>query len=394
MAKNNTIIKPALISWARKRLGMTEPDFAWAMKVAPDTVAAWERGNIALTMNQAKKLAALSLLPLGVFFLDSPPSLEPELPDFRTLHPDTLPEGSAELQATIIAMQEKQAWYKAYMLENKLPAPAFVGSLKPQSDIAAAAKHIRKALQLRDDSSATTQNWEEHFSLLLQKTEDAGILVCRNAVVGNNTHRRLDVEEFRGFVLIDEYAPLLFINGNDSKNAQVFTLIHELVHVFLGNSALTDSEMMDAGANPIEQFCNQVAAEFLLPEKQFVKEWKELRANNMEENMLSLSKEFKVSKLVVIKRCQDLRLLPNEQTKELWKKAVDEINAYKNRPKAGGGNFFATLKYRVGVTFAQTVIAETAARRTPFTEAFYLLNVKNIEGLQKLSETLGTCTPG
>lgn len=390
MTKNNTIINHDLISWARNRLGMSKVDFASRMNVSSEIVDNWEFGKLPITMSQAKKLASLSLLPLGMFFLDSIPDTDLHLPDFRSVNSANITDASPELQATIVAMQSKQNWYRSYMQDHKLPALSFIRTLTKKNTIVQAAGHIRSILKITENSVEHISKWEEYYNFLIQKIEEAGIIVIRNGVVGNNTHRRLDIDEFRGFVLLDDYAPLIFINGNDSKNAQIFTLVHELVHVFLGNSGITAAEMFSGGANPVEQYCNKVAAEFLVPEALLNAEWKAVAGNDVSETIFRFSKEFKVSKLVIIKRCRDLQLIPNAQAKELWQKELNEIRAYKERQKtAGGGNFFASLKYKVGEVFAQAVIAETAARNIPYTEAFYLLNVKNIDALRKLSERVG-----
>ncbi|HMM61712.1 MAG TPA: ImmA/IrrE family metallo-endopeptidase, partial [Candidatus Rifleibacterium sp.] len=84
-------------------------------------------------------------------------------------------------------------------------------------------------------------NWESFFNILVERSEQAGIIILRSGKVGNNTHRTLDVKEFRGFVIYDELAPFIFINGADAKAAQIFTLVHELAHVWLGASGVSNN---------------------------------------------------------------------------------------------------------------------------------------------------------
>src|SRR5690606_8772880 len=135
---------------------------------------------------------------------------------------------SVDLLDTIHTMQRRQAWMREYLQEeghDKLP---FVGSAPLSEPVASVANRMRRVLRLRDEWAAEYPSWSEALRALRGAMEDAGILVVINGVVGNNTHRRLDPTEFRGFVLVDEYAPLVFVNGADSKAAQMVTLAHGL----------------------------------------------------------------------------------------------------------------------------------------------------------------------
>ncbi|MGN2393362.1 ImmA/IrrE family metallo-endopeptidase, partial [Pelomicrobium sp. G1] len=122
-------------------------------------------------------------------------------------------------------------------------------------------------------------SWEAAVLELRRRIEDIGVLVVVNGVVGNNTHRKLDVEEFRGFALADPYAPLIFVNGADAKSAQMFTLAHELAHLWLGpaGEGLSGYDKILQGDHRVERFCDRAAAEFLVPGREFKAHWPEVK---------------------------------------------------------------------------------------------------------------------
>lgn len=126
---------------------------------------------------------------------------------------------------------------------------------------------------MQENWASNLPNWEEAQKYLVQVLEDCGIIVVFNGVVENNTSRKIPVEECRGFVLVDEYAPFMFINNSDFKSAQMFTMVHELAHIWTGHSAGFDFRKLQPAADPIEQLCDKVAAEFLVPVKELDRVW-------------------------------------------------------------------------------------------------------------------------
>ena len=386
MTTVKTIISPKMIQWARERLGLDRDAFSKKMGVLPTKVLEWENGSSPITMTQAKKLSKVSLLHLGLFFLQDIPKLDIKLPNFRTVGGISISDASPELEATILSMQSKQGWFREYLEENKEDKLGFVGSVATDIPIKNAVEIIKKTLKIDKKLFDDPKSWEDLFNELIDLTEDSGILFVRNGIVGNNTRRPLDVEEFRGFVLIDEYAPLIFINGADSKNAQLFTFVHELVHVFVGESGLVHEGMMDRSSNPVERYCNQVAAEFLAPEDVIRESYN--KKLSVEDNLIDLCRLLKISSFVVIYRLKELKMISPKEADRLIgieKKAISQ----KKAKITGGGNFFESLKYRVGKTFAQSVISEALSNRISYRDAFKLLEVKNFEAMQKLAKTIG-----
>jgi len=205
--------------------------------------------------------------------------------------------------------------------------------------------------------------------ILREAMEDAGILVIVNGIVGNNTHRKLDPEEFRGFVLVDEFAPLVFVNGADGKAAQMFTLAHELAHVFFGSSAAFDLREMSPANDPMEKACNQVAAEFLVPEHEIRRIWASVHDDP--ERFQSLARRFKVSVLVAARRTLDLRLVTKEEFLTFYHSYLtDERRTAARRPE--GGDFYATQNLRVGRRFASAVARAAKEGKLLYSEAYRL----------------------
>jgi len=373
-----------MIRWARERAGLSIDEVAEKLKVSNEKVVQWENGEMPISMQPAEKLAKLALIPFGVLFADDPPEVKLPIPDFRTQSAEYIAEPSPELLETINDAKEKQDWYRDYLLSERHEHLNFVGEESIKNDPAKVAKNIYQILNLHD--GWRKGNWEGTLSLLIDKTEDAGIIVLRNSIVRTNTHRPLDVEEFRGFILNDDIAPLVFINGKDAKSAQMFTLIHEITHVLLGQSALIDADMNPGThAHRIERFCNQVAAEFLTPRKDFTQQWNNDRS--VDDNIDILSRYFKVSHLVCISRSFQLNYIDWPTRERLWEREIEDI---KSRKKDNdGGNFHESHKFRIGRLIAQAVISEVQSNRMLFRDAFHLLGVKSVKTLQSFSEIIG-----
>ena len=231
------------------------------------------------------------------------------------------------------------------------------------------------------------KTWEDKLKKMIALTEDLGIVVLRNGIVGDNTRKPLSVREFRGFVLTDTYAPFIFLNGKDAKAAQMFTLIHEIAHLWLGKSALPDTTMVPAPHKHLEKFCNQVAADFLVPEERFRHAWK--KPGNVEEKVDRIAREFKVSKLVVLIRAFNLRLLSWSKQKVYWQKEMELCKQQSKKDEEnGGGDYYHTKRYRVSDRFSRAVIANTFEDRTSYRDAFSLLGIKNGDMLKKYAEHL------
>jgi Zn-dependent peptidase ImmA (M78 family) len=244
---------------------------------------------------------------------------------------------------------------------------------------------MRDALQFDVDERRDMATWSEALRGFIDRADRLGVLISVSGIVGNNTHRKLDASEFRGFALADEYAPLVFINGADSKAAQMFTLAHELAHIWLGQSALSDSDRTTRVANRAEIWCNSVAAELLVPKGIFEEE---IRGGAYDQAELPrLARRFKVSQLVILRRYRDLGKLKPE---DFWNEYAAELDRLRSlAASAGGGNFYATEGVRVGRRFAKALVRSTLEGNTLYRDALRLLSISKIGTFQEFAHSVG-----
>ncbi len=329
----------------------------------------WLSGEAEPTMKQLEKFAAQTYTPLGYFFLTEPPKDLLPIPDFRTVTDRGVSRPSPHLLDTIYAVQLRQEWMRRFLIEQGEPPLAFIGSRTLHDTPEGVAEDIRHTLELETHWSQHLHTWEEALRTLIQKIEGVGVLVMINGVVENNTHRPLDVEEFRGFVLSDSYAPVIFINGSDAKAAQMFTLVHELAHLWLGQGGVSDFKELLPSENAVEIFCNKVAAEFLVPAHEMTLAWRQVK--NEEKPFERLARIFKVSPVVAARRALDLELISRANYFAFYKEYKVEASGRRSR-NPGGGNFYLTLGVRLGKRFPAAVYVAAKEGRLPYREAYQL----------------------
>ena len=251
-------VSSSVLDWALRRSGkraVIEKRFT--------KLDEWLQNISQPTFRQLEQLAQTTATPLGYFFLDEPPEEQLPVPHFRTKASELPPDPSPDLIETVQTMERRQAWLREYLVELGYDPLSFIGSSKLTDSPHRVAQIMLDVLGLKRGWAAKYHSWIAALRELQYKCEEAGIVVVVNSVVGNNNHRKLNVDEFRGFVLVDQYAPLVFLNGTDGKAAQMFTLAHELAHLMLGSSAIFDLRELQPADDPVEQVCNQLAAEFL-----------------------------------------------------------------------------------------------------------------------------------
>ncbi|MGA2071156.1 MAG: ImmA/IrrE family metallo-endopeptidase [Sedimentisphaerales bacterium] len=358
-------VNKKILDWALDRSGLTLADLEGKFP----RLRQWIDGQIQPTLRQLELLAKSTLTPFGFFFLKEPPEEKFPIPYFRTLGDEASYGHSPDLLETIHAMQRRQDWLHEFLIEQGIEALTFVRSVRPNEPPASVSQKIRESLHLDLGWAAQQPSWTEALHVLREAMENAGIVVIVNGIVGNNTHRKLNTEEFRGFVMVDNVAPLVFVNGADGKAAQMFTLAHELAHVFFGSSAAFDLREMSPASNPMEQACNKVAAEFLVPEQQIRRIWSSIRSNP--ERFQFLAREFKVSALVVALRSLHLDLITKKEFMMFYHDYLNDERRKSARRK-DGGDFYANQNLRVGHRFASAVIRAAKEGKILYSEAYRL----------------------
>jgi Zn-dependent peptidase ImmA (M78 family) len=377
---NRVEVNPELLRWARERAGYSVD----ALEQRFPKLAAWEQREAKPTLKQLETFAKATFTPIGFLFLGAPPVEEVPIPDFRTIANRHVGHPSPDLLDTIYLCQQRQDWYRDFartMGEGPLP---LAGSVRPGDDVVATAAHIRDALGLDLDERRRIPTWTDALRRFIEQADNLGVLVMVSGVVGSNNRRKLDPQEFRGFVLADDVAPLVFVNGADTKAAQMFTLAHELAHVWLGQSAVSDAQALSVPEHVVERWCNQVAAELLVP-MDSVREAYDRNAE-LGAEVGRLARRFKVSKLVVLRRIHDAGGLSRDA---YWAAYEEELERLRALPAGSGGNFYLTLGARVGKTFARALVVSTLEGRTPFTEAFRLLGFTQMSTFNELGHSLG-----
>jgi len=382
-------VNPQMVSWARQRVGLERDDLVKQFKKLPQ----WETGEMKPTLKQLEDFARRVHVPVGYFFLDESPQEEIPIPDFRTVAGQPVTDPSPDLLETIYACQERQSWYRDFTLATQEPELDFIGSAYVSMQPEKIAKVMRETLGFHLSTRKTCSDTETLLRLLTSHAENAGVMVMGSGIVASNTRRVLDINEFRGFALADSLAPLIFINRTDSKTGQLFTLAHELAHLWLGTSALSNvnpeskPETLDQRREEI--WCNKVTAELLVPMADLRGMIQESLQHHeeLEETLSRLGKTFKVSKLVLLRRLLDATYLDRERFETAWRKELMRLNVLKE-PKSSGGNFRRTTLSRVGRKFAEALIISTLEGQTLYRDAFQMLGVSAAETLNNLAREL------
>ena len=374
-------VKPETLRWACERSRL---DPAFLAKRFPQ-LPAWESGEKQPTLKQLEAFCRTTHAAVGYFFGGSPPDEAVPIPDFRTIANTPVSKPSGDLLDAVYLCQNRQYWYEEYArMEGEPPLP-FVGSAALTDPVERVAADIRHTLGFDLEERRRLGTWTEALRRFIVQADDAGILVMVSGVVGSNTRRKLDPAEFRGFALADPLAPVVFVNGADTKAAQMFTLAHELAHIWLGESALSDSEARQAPRHGVERWCSEVAAELLVPMTVLREEGQPVA--ELRSELDRLARRFKVSTLVVLRRMHDAGWLPCSE----YRTAYDsELKRLDGRSGAGGRlDFYFTAGARTSRRFARAIIVEVLQGKSAYTEASYLLSIKRKESFRRLGCTLG-----
>lgn len=363
---SQALINPLILSWSRHRAGLSEMDVACKLPVKTEKVIEWEAGESHPSFRQAQKWASIAHIPFGFLFLREPPAERLPLPDLRTVAGRHLQEPSLELLDTVRDVLRKQDWYIEYQQDHEREPLPFVGRYDCRAPVKEVVADIRSTLGVNPD--ARRLRYDDYVRALIDSAETAGILVMRSGVALGNTHRKLDVGEFRGFAISNALAPVVFINSADAPTARLFTLIHELAHIWIGSSGISDGSAV--GGQKEEVFCNAIAGEFLVPEDSFRIDWSDEIA--WQENLAPLAARYHVSQLVIGRRARDLGYISSEQYGAYYRA---ELMAFQNS-NGGGGDFYRTAVAKNSLRLSRAILAEAHSGRLLLRDAGKLLGVQ------------------
>ena len=371
-------INPELLIWAIERSGMD----GVTLRNRFTNLESWLDGSVKPTLRQVEAFAKATHTPSGFLFLPTPPQEKIPIPDYRTMSGSQAVRPSANLLETINLCRQRQDWYREYARGHGVKKPDFVGGADTGMPVERVASDIRGKLNFDLNARRSMKTWEEALRSFIACAENIGIMVMRNGVVLNNTRRKLNPEEFRGFALTDDIAPLVFINGADTLSAQMFTLAHELAHIWLGETALSNADVSFSGGREIERWCNSVAAELLVPKRLFENE---LFEEPLPEAISRLTRYFKVSSLVILRRMRDVKYLTQENYDIAYGEELERLSALDRKP---GGNFYLSQPYKLSARFSAALIVSTLEGQTLFRDAMRMLGMKKVSTFNKLRESL------
>jgi Zn-dependent peptidase ImmA (M78 family) len=371
-------VTPKQLIWARTQAKLSPENLAHKF-VDVDRLIAWEKGDQIPTFVQAEEFARKCRVPLLTLFLSEEPTESVALTDLRTIKDAHLKKLSPNFRETINDAIVRQDWYREEFPNAKPRILAKQFTL--DDDIVAVAEYLRRTLWIHNDLLAECPNWKEYLERLAQNAEAAGVLVLRSGCVRNDNKKKLNTDEFRGFALTDDVAPLVFINANDTTTAQIFTLIHELAHLCVNREGISNpdpTKAIQGLRNKTELFCNQVAAEVLVPKQKFLRDWQSRNTNA--ENLKRIVKFNKVSNMVALRRAFDLgkitpayffRSVKTDYARYQKMRAKEE-----DKKKRGGPELFVLFPTRNSRKFTDSIFVALQGGNVAYTEAARLLGLK------------------
>ena len=344
-----------------------------------DNLDQWCRGVKTPTFHQIEKASQATGIPLGYFFLKTPPAEDSLLAQYRTIDSVELNRPSRNLTDVMHHMDLVQEWTREHLISEGASAVTFVGACAKRPTVESIANAMRTALRLAPDWFKQSKSAEASFQTIRTTISDAGVFVMMSGIVENNTHRALDINEFRAFAMVDDYAPLVFINANDSVNGKLFSLLHEFAHICVGESDLfNDRDSTGNAVKPVETLCNAAAAEILVPREFFVQAWKGLSPElDTDQRISALAKVFRCGSTVIARKALDHGLIDHSQYQQIARLAVKRYQDARRRKKElgeSGGNYYGTLASRIDRRFLGMLTGSVAEGKTLYSDAFRLTN--------------------
>lgn len=362
--RTEVTINVDMLTWAIARAGFNLHDFA---QKVPRTLD-WVSGEKRPTIKQLEDFSKKVYLPFGYFLLPEPPKETLPIPFFRT-HGTPSEKVSVNVYDTVVLLKQRQDWLREYLKDSEFETLSFVGKYRHSSDVQVIVSDIRDTLGLAQNWASECRSWQEALDSLIKHVENIGIITMFNGIVENNTHRPINVEECRGFVLVDKIAPFMFVNNSDAKAAQLFTIVHELAHIWLGYSAGFDFRKLEPANDPIEKICNKIAAEFLVPAISFCEIW------DKHQVIAYLAKHFKVSEIVIARRALDLQKISKAQFIAFYDEYINREFSRKET-QSSGGDFYSTTRKRLGLAYSTHINKAVKSGKLLYRDAYKLTSLK------------------
>lgn len=372
-------IKTSIIRWACNRIGFLYSELSASKDFK--RISNEKDGAVSLTLKQAEKLAKVLRYPFVFLLLDSPVTDIDKLPiaDFRSIEGKEI-KPNINLKEQIEYCQNQQDWFSDYVNTCDLDVFKYNGKFSLHDDPQEVGLKLKEFLKITYKLSKNANDYLKRLKIIL---ENNGILVSSSKVL-KNTQNRLSLSDFRGFALYDDNAPLIFINGNDSTSAQIFTLCHELGHIVLGQSGVSD--VVKNNSKKIEKWCNEFAANILMPKNDVIETFDQYI--NISQFLQDATKLFHVSTNALLLRIYNLNLIDKDTFDKEWAKAKalykDYLKSLQESNGKSSGNYYKTVNSRLSHRLLQSLISSTSVGKTTFRDAAYLLGLKSVSTFDKL----------
>ena len=375
MRTNEAFITPSVLEWAIKRAGVSAESIH---KKAEQ----WVSGKARPTFKQAVDIAKTLQIPFGYLWLKEPPKEQEIIPDLRTIGNGGLAQIPLELKTVVNDVKQKQEWFKEYAKTNGILKCEAIGRFKGSDDTQEIADDVTARLEIQDLVGSGCDK-DRMLKNLIEKIEKLGILVMRNSILRGNTKKKLNLDTFRGFAIFDEFAPLIFINTNDSKAGQIFTLMHEVAHLWIGQSGISDLDIREN--NKIELACNEIAAKILMPKTKIQKAFREFDDDRWLE---CIADRFSVSTLAVLNRLRSLSLLALRRYQELYNAELERLSRIPKTRPSGAPPPEVMVRVRNGYLFTFVVTSSVLSGDETYTNGASLLGFKNTDLINKVAKEI------
>lgn len=386
MAGASVHVKPEIINWILQTI-----QFENIAGSAIDLLYQWQSGEKTPTFNQVEDMSKKTNIPFGYFFLDKPPTEECPIVEYRTVDSAMIAEPSRNLMDTVDLMTDIQEWMVEYAVENGQEELKYVGSAAGATDVISVAGDIRKKLNIQVDWYSDRQNAKESLRFLKRKIENLHVLIMMSGIVGNNTRRKLSVDEFRAFTLVNKYAPLIFINSCDSDNGKLFSILHELAHVWVGENSFYNAPIhADLENRQVEKFCNAVAAEILIPTQIFLQKW-DSNQDKILDKLEKIAKTFRCSRFVVVRKALDCGKITQKAYEQIVVELTDRFREWQEGQKENkrtGGDYYRNLASKIDRNFVAALARSVSEGKIQYTEAYRLTNT-NRKTFERLLKEIG-----